>query len=251
MSALDSAAFFDQRVAQLGRLDRLAVLSLPVRWFAQPAFSCVPAGFMPPALSDHAIDYAWAEQSLPYRVPLFPCEGLTAMWACVGVAAALPLLLLLGRWAARTARPPQPRARHAPAPISAVPSSAAPISAAPSSNAPSASSPLSASSPAALEAAAEAGRLLRLKVSGALFAGGWALFVVGLTPLVVVLLRGKPDDAGLLVPLLPVGLIAMLLAVPPTADATAPFGSQAKSNLICLTTSICWAWMRNSIRWPA
>ena len=54
-------------------------------------------------------------------------------------------------------------------------------------------------------------------MSGLLFAIGWALTCIGLTPLVVFMTRIKPDDAGYLVIPLPFGLVAMLLAVPPTA----------------------------------
>ena len=56
-----------------------------------------------------------------------------------------------------------------------------------------------------------------MQVSGLLFAIGWALSCVGLTPLVIFMTRIKPDDAGYLVIPLPFGLVAMLLAVPPTA----------------------------------
>jgi hypothetical protein len=56
---------------------------------------------------------------------------------------------------------------------------------------------------------------LHAQVGGTLVATGWALAVVGGTLLVIMLLRRKPDDAGALVPLFPVGLLLTLLGVRP------------------------------------
>ena len=168
---------------QLGRLSHLTDLTLPVRWFDAPALTCLPTAFWPPELVDTSMDYETLEQSYPYKVPLFDCDALAALWASIATAATLPLLAL-ALWALRL------RLRRRAA---------------------------SSTSTTALDAACEVGRLLRIQVSGLLVSIGWALAVVGATPLIVVTLRGKPDDAGLLVVLLPFGLILMLLAVPPTA----------------------------------
>ena len=198
---------------QLGLLTAMTELTLPVRWFDAPALTCLPTAYWPRELVDTSIDAEYVDQSFPYKVPLFDCDALAALWASVATAATLPLLAL-GLWALRlclcrraassSTTGVANHGRH-PAPIPSPRSSSAPPE------------QPSSSSHEALDAACEAGRLLRIQVSGLLVSVGWALAVVGATPLVVVTLRGKPDDAGLLVVLLPFGLVLMLLAVPPTA----------------------------------
>ena len=190
---LDENSLSGKVPTQFGRLSTLEILNLPVRWFHAPVFSCMASEFIPRGLIDHTFESIYLSQPLVYKVPLLRCDTLVSTWASVAVVAALPLLLLIV-WAVYVSL-------YHRGSVTLVTCTSADLS----------------SSTQALENAMEAGRLLSLKVSGLLFVVGWALFCFGMTPLIFLLLRRKPDDAGVIIPLLPLGLLAMLLSVPPTA----------------------------------
>ena len=207
---------------QYGALTDLYWLTLPVRWFgSKPAFTCAPAALLQswPALVDTTFNWYFISQETIYKVPLFSCEVLEVTWAALGALAALPVLALVMLQLAACVRS---RRRAAVAPSAPAPSAAPSPALLPTTRAEPPVKPAPAAEDErsrhnALEANCEAGYWLRLKVSGLLFCLGWALFLLGLAPLVALLIRGKPEDAGFLVIPLPVGLLAMLLAVPPTA----------------------------------
>lgn len=185
--------------SEFGRLSNLHTLFIDVRWFASPTATCTPSEFYPPALEDGKYDNTlW---SLDQKQALFTCEAVTAIWAPTAVVAVLPMLVAL------VAKALSKLYRRRRADVVVLPS-AAQRRASPES--------VKTSSEKVLVSARDANASLRAQVSGILLSVGWALSVLGTVPLGVVLMRAKPDDAGSLVWLAPVGMTLMLLAVRPT-----------------------------------
>ena len=172
-------------------LAALQLITLDVRWFLSPFAACIPLADIPPSLGPRA---ALVDSSAP--TPLITCEALITLWTTIAVTAMVPILAVVILHLVLVGRAMQVK-RSTQRTSTAL---------------------VSQDTNQALVRARQAAFRLRLQVQGTLLAVGWALSLVGLTPLVMSLVIGKPDDAGVLVWLSPVGLLLLLLSLKPTDE---------------------------------
>lgn len=205
---LESTELSGEVPTEMGQLSALQQLTLDVRWFADPTFACIPADYWPSALQDYDEDEWRVQATIRHFVPLFTCETTRLLALLSILAAVIPMLLLIS-WRCWSWRR-----------LTIVTSRKSQASAISSSKYERSTTRDPKDTGALLRSKANRAASLRAKVSGALAVVGWALAVIGFTPLLVVLQRRKPDDAGVPVVLAPVGILLMLLAVMPIDTLT-------------------------------